>query len=130
MIAFASSLRPRWRNPIKPLVGLRQWESGKACRLLPGFGRRPGGGEQVSEPLHWNSRTEQIALHLVASEFAQNVPLLFGLHTFSRGGHAARHRHVNDRFDDRGRALSFGDVVNKAAVDLHLVERKTTQITQ
>src|SRR5665213_2004919 len=73
-------------------------------------------------------RAEQKALHFVAAERSQQVALRLGLDALCRGGDVACRSDVHHRFDDARRPAGLRDVLDKATVDLDLVERKALQI--
>ena len=75
-------------------------------------------------------RAEQIALHFRAAERTKQFQLLLRLDALRGRRHVAFGGDVHHCPHDAGRSVRLGDVVDEAAVDLDLVERKTLQIAE
>src|SRR6516165_5020948 len=75
-------------------------------------------------------RAEQVTLHLGAAEPAQQLALRLGLDAFGRRRHVERGGNVHHGLHDRRGTVGFGNVADKAAVDLDLVEREALQIAE
>src|SRR5450631_3126579 len=121
-----------WRPPGPALLG----------RKTQGQSPAGGGGSdrghnliaaRVQQPLYLGAgdrRAEQIPLHLGTTQFAQQFHLRHRLDALGRRRHVARGSYVHDGLDNRGRSSRAGNVFDKAAIDLDLVEGKTLQIAQ
>ena len=87
------------------------------------------GYQQPLEHIGWARAAEQVALHLVAPDRAQEGELLFGLDPLDVDRHGQVMAESDDRLHDRGGARVGGYASDKALAYLELAEGEAAQIT-
>ena len=86
--------------------------------------------EQRPHILRGSRSAEQKSLQFGAAERPHDLQLLLGLNAFRRSRHVEAKGQIHDRLHDRQSAALAGEVLDKRAIDLDLVERKASQIAE